>query len=97
MTLKIILTILASLLVLSGCGDEKSTGEKMAESVAKIRGGDSTPDAVINEPIKKISSEEPIKKEVIEEETTKPKEIEMEEEKKVSLKEIAHQAVEEIK
>ena len=101
----ITLTALASLLVLSAC-DDKSTGEKMAESVAKLRGGTLTPNVVIDKPVKKVSSE--IIKEEVQEKTEptveksdqKNEKIEPvveKEEPQISLRDIAEKAKNEIK
>jgi len=91
---KIALTTVATLLLFTGCGDEKSTGEKMAESVAKIRGDAPTTDSSIDTPIKKISSEKTVQekseKEVVKEEVAA-------EEPTLSLKNIALKATQEIK
>ena len=91
-----ILLLTMGLLLLSGCGDEKSTGEKMAESVAKIRGANPTPDIAMEKPIKKISSDKPLQEEVIKKEITSQPII-AKEEPKTSLKEMAHKAIAEIK
>lgn len=91
--MKILVSTIVGILLLNGCGDEKSTGEKMAESVAKIRGENPIADAIIDEPIKKISPDKPTKEEVSDKEQT----AQTEEEASISLRDIAHQAVKEMK
>ena len=81
--------LLTTVILLSGCGDEKSTGAKMADSFSKIIGDKKTSDAAIDKPIEKISP-----KQTAEENTTQTK---TEEKPTISLKEIAHKAAQEIK
>ncbi len=88
---KITIATLASLLLFSGCGDDKSTGERMAESVAKIRGD--APKEV--KPEVSTPTIEEKAEEVNTEENTSISE--RAQEIKSSLQEVAKQASDEIK
>lgn len=100
MTLKLTLTAIAALLFLNGCGDEKSTGQKMAEAVSTLRGDK----PVEQEPIKEVSSDVKTEEVALTTETAVPKveekvkeEPALAEKAKTSLKEIAKKATEKIK
>lgn len=101
----ILIPIITSIIFFSGCGDQKSTGELMAESVAKLRGEqprtvyntkqeDNSKNVVkkIAKPeVKERAKTESEKIEEIEINSTKPKKI------KNSLQDIAHNAINDIK
>lgn len=91
----------ASLLLLSGCGDEKSAGEKMADAVSTIKGDK----PVVVEPIVENTNPEsdvPSSEAVVEKAEAIEGKIEenakeVTEEPKSTLKDIAEKATEEIK
>ena len=98
MRTKITIISIFTLLLLLGCGDEKSTGERMSDAVSKIRGDKPKPKLLIpkhsDKKLEPIIQEEEKVVEKVEINTTK------EEAKKsdgISLKDIALKAKEQIK
>ncbi len=82
----LLISSLINLLFLSGCGNEKSAGEQMADAVSAIRGdrpqvSQPTPTISTDKPKKEVSSSQPQTEDVT----------------KTSLKSIVHQAIDEIK
>jgi hypothetical protein len=95
------IAIISILLIFIGCGDEKSTGERMSDAVSKIRGDKPKPKLLIpkhsDKKIKQTTQEDPKEDNVVKKVKENKTEIDTNKSNNLSLKDLALKAKEQIK